>query len=214
MGLLSAEGVTMSEPDRFSLHHTKERPDISTNDLRLIARWLPTTGRVLDIGSGHGGFVELARTAGFFAVALDRNPDAAVEWRQRVLGVIADALMLPFTARAFDVVRAKDVIEHFPDPLHFVVTMRRVIRPGGLLVIHTPSVWSMFYPVANFWDEYTHIRPFTRLALERVATEAGLRVLYVKGYTAGRTALERVLTRIVEKVFPHAYLLIAQVPND
>jgi SAM-dependent methyltransferase len=207
------QGLIMNEPDRFSLHHTKERADISTNDLRLIARWVPSTGRVLDIGSGHGGFVELARKTGFEALALDRNPDAIVEWRKRVPGVIADALMLPFAARAFDVVRAKDVIEHFPDPLQFVVTMRRVIRPGGLLVIHTPSVWSMFYPVANFWDEYTHIRPFTRLALERVATEAGLEVLYLKGYTAGRTILERLLTSIVEKVFPHAYLLIARVPS-
>jgi SAM-dependent methyltransferase len=202
----------MAEPDRFSLHHRKERPDISANDLRLIARWLPAAGRILDIGSGHGGFVELAGAAGFFAVGLDRNPDVVVLWRERVSGVVADALMLPFVAGAFDVVRAKDVMEHFPDPLQFVATMRRVTRPGGLLVIHTPSVWSTLYPVANFWDEYTHIRPFTRLALERVAIEADLRVLCLKGYTAGRTPLERVLTNIVGRVLPHSYLLVAQVP--
>lgn len=52
---------------------------------------------------------------------------------------VADALMLPFRDESFDLAVSYDVIEHVTEPRRFVSEMARVLKPGGRLLIYTPS---------------------------------------------------------------------------
>jgi len=106
---------------------------------RLAARAV-----VLDIGSGDGyGTAELARVARW-AVGLDVDPAvvarAGLRYRQPGLGWVAGrAEALPFPDATFDLVCCFQVLEHLPDPTRFLNEARRVLAPGGRLLLTTPN---------------------------------------------------------------------------
>ena len=193
------------------LAHVHEHPEISDADLRLIRKLAPEARLVLDIGAGRGGFVSAARGRGLQAWALDLEPDAAHLWqRDGVPGALGDGARAPFADGSLDVVRLKELIEHVEDPLALIREAARLLRPGGLLIVHTPSPYSQLYPVGNFWDDYTHVRPFSRLGLRRLIEDGGLRLERIEGYVAGRNALERALGRLLAPVLPHTYRVLAR----
>ena len=106
-----------------------------------------------------------------------------------------------------------NILEHILDPRAFVREIYRVLEPGGLLLIRMPTQYSILYPVANFYDDYTHIRPLSRLGLRRLLQDAGLHPLSIQGYTAGRNWLERILARGLDLVFPRSWLALARKPQ-
>jgi SAM-dependent methyltransferase len=55
--------------------------------------------------------------------------------------VISSALQIPFAANTFDTVVSTEVLEHVPDPLQAMREMRRVLKPGGFLILSTPMYW-------------------------------------------------------------------------
>lgn len=118
--------------------------------------------KVLDVGCGRGEIIRHCAQLGADAFGIDYAP-VAVAMSQSVLGAgggktgvgQADAKNLPFPSNYFDRVLMFDVVEHlYPWELHqSFVDVRRVLKPNGLLVIHTaPNVW---------YDRYAY--PFVRL---------------------------------------------------
>lgn len=70
----------------------------------------------------------------------------------------------PWKDNTFDIVFSKSVIEHLENTEHFLEEIRRILRPGGLLLLMTPA-WRTQW--RNFWDDPTHVRPFTRRGLHK-----------------------------------------------
>jgi SAM-dependent methyltransferase len=210
---VSMSPTSAGHPDGW-FQHIREHAEVSHRDLRLIRAYAPSATTVLDVGAGRGAFIQEALRAGLSGLALDCNADAAAIWKRNgVPGVLADAIAAPFRDHIFDVVRAKEIIEHVPDALGFVSRLRQLIRPGGLFLVHVPSPYSQAYPVGNFWDDYTHVRPFSRLGLRRLLEDAGMTMEYLTGYTVGRSGLERLLALALTFVLPHTYLAVARVPR-
>ena len=122
--------------------------------------------QVLDLGCGRGELVcELAHR-GAFAVGVDYAEEALElaselastmepQIRERVKLLRSDAKVLPFGDDSFDAVLMVDVYEHL-HPYEIVATLseiKRTLRPGGLLVIHTgPNTWfyKYGYPLVRF----------------------------------------------------------------
>jgi len=193
------------------LVHLREHRDIVDTDLKLIGERTGRGARLLDIGAGRGVFVQAAKQRGLDAYALDLQVEASALWgKEGVRGVIGDGARTPFGATTFDVVRMKEVLEHIEDPLAFVREGKRLLRDGGLIVAHVPTPWSQFYPVANFWDDYTHVRPISRYGLQRLFDDAGLRIELIEGYMSGRNAPERLLGKVIGRVLPHMYRVVAR----
>lgn len=101
--------------------------------------------RVLDDGCGGGGmavsFAEEARSVVGIEPA-DRFRDAGIRLAEekgvRNLSFSrADGTALPFGARAFDLVLSHSVIEHVADPLTYLKEARRVLAPGGHMLLQT-----------------------------------------------------------------------------
>jgi len=193
------------------LHHIREHPEIGNRDLDLIEQLHGRGAAILDIGAGRGGFVQLATSRGLRAIALDVEPSAPVLWRRtQVTGVLADAFRPPFRDSSFDVARLKEIIEHVEDPRSLIRGIESLLRAGGHLIAHVPSPYSQLFPVGNFWDDYTHVRPFSRLGLRRLLEDSGMRVVSIDGYVAGRNVVERVLGVALGRVLPHTYRVVAQ----
>jgi len=103
--------------------------------------------RVLNLGCGTGGFNLAAEAAGasVWGVDLDAEAVAIAEARAghgRVTRAAAEAL--PFRGERFDVVYCVSTLEHVADARLTLREVARVLRPRGLLYLHTPSRWSCF----------------------------------------------------------------------
>ena len=121
--------------------------------------------RVLDVGCGRGEILRHCAQLGAFACGVDYAP-VAMQLAHRVVTALdpllghialgqANARQLPFASASFDRVLLFDVVEHLhPWELQAaLLEVRRVLKPEGLLVIHTaPNVW---------YDRYAY--PLVRL---------------------------------------------------
>jgi ubiquinone/menaquinone biosynthesis C-methylase UbiE len=144
-------------------------------------------------------------------LGLDSNPVAARICRAQGLPfVLGDVASLPFASGSLDVVRAKEIIEHLSDASTMLGEVHRVLRRDGLFLAHVPSQFSTIYPVGNFWDDYTHVRPLSRLGVRRLLEDGGFQLIFIRGYTAGRNAWERLAGRVLSLVLPHTWLAVAR----
>src|SRR5689334_15407657 len=94
----------------------REMPKRHAAKLALVRRYVPR-GRLLDVGSGEGFFLEQALAAGFDAIGCDASVRKKLPPGVRVLRGTFDAERgLPFEDASFDVVSSWAVIEHVRDP--------------------------------------------------------------------------------------------------
>jgi SAM-dependent methyltransferase len=112
---------------------------------RLLDRFPITGGRVLDVGCGPLGVLDLlAERAGptCTVVGLDREARFLVMAAESLGGahptpelVAGDATATGLPADSFDLVHERTVLNNVPDPGAVVAEMARVTRPGGYVVL-------------------------------------------------------------------------------
>jgi SAM-dependent methyltransferase len=164
-------------------------------DLRLPAR-----ARILDAGCGSGrNMVELARHGTVTGIELSETSVSLA--RERGMGeVIAGSVLeMPFEADSFDLAASLDVIEHLEDDLAALRELRRVVAPGGSLLVTVPAyqwLWSGHDEINH------HFRRYTRRSLQRAGEEAGwhqVRTTYFNSLLLPAAILLRVLDRFSRK---------------
>lgn len=125
------------------------------------ARWIDGALRVrfkgqrfslADIGCGRGFYFPLYAELGadFVGIEPDAGPfDIALARAQRIGGevVAAEATRLPLLDGAFDAVVMSEVLEHLADPAAALSEARRILAPGGLLLVTVPHANYPFW-----WD--------------------------------------------------------------
>jgi SAM-dependent methyltransferase len=164
-------------------------------DLRLPAR-----ARILDAGCGSGrNMVELARHGTVTGIELSQTSVSLA--RERGMGeVIAGSVLeMPFEADSFDLAASLDVIEHLQDDLAALRELRRVVAPGGSLLVTVPAyqwLWSGHDEINH------HFRRYTRRSLQRAGEQAGwhqVRTTYFNSLLLPAAILLRVLDRFSRK---------------
>src|SRR3984885_3307440 len=136
------------------------------DDLRLPAR-----ARILDAGCGSGRtMVGLARHGAVPGIELSSTSVSLA--RERGAGDVVEGsvLEMPFEADAFDLAASLDVIEHLEDDLQALRELRRVVAPGGSLLVTVPAyqwLWSGHDEINH------HHRRYTRRSLQRIGEQAG-----------------------------------------
>lgn len=139
----------------------------------LVARRLdlPLTGdRLLDIGC-YDGFL-LSHVSGTVKVGIDIEPAPAFPDIQYLQG---DFLNHDFGQMKFDRVFALDVLEHVKADGAFVKKVVRLLSPGGMAIVSTPSkAISVFPPFAQAWVDrkwdHSHRRGYTRQEIGGLAS--------------------------------------------
>ena len=136
--------------DQFNyaaLLHTFLDDDRFRRWVGVVERYHPVPGaRVLSSGCGLGGSLVAWHDAGArVAAGLEVDDDYVRMANLRVAplpGVAAlpyDGSRVPFADGAFDVVESLDVIEHVPDARAYLAEVRRVLAPGGVVLVVTPN---------------------------------------------------------------------------
>src|SRR3954452_16182594 len=114
---------------------------------RLLSRMLtecqlPSAGRLLDIGCGHG---VLLRTFSSLAPGWTlAGADLDDRHRETVLGIPGVDRFYAGPAEEigdqFDVITMQHVLEHVPEPVDLLSRLGRLLNPGGLLFIQVPNI--------------------------------------------------------------------------
>ncbi len=141
---------------------------------------VPARGELLEIGCGAGNFLVCAADRGFNVTGLEYSPYAAERARKNLNGrgrvLVGEVTALADQANAYDVCVLCDVIEHVRRPDEFVREILRLLRPGGVLLVVTPSLdsWSARV-LGSRWMEYKaeHLFYFTRATITRQLQQAG-----------------------------------------
>jgi SAM-dependent methyltransferase len=161
---------------------------------RAVRRYLRDDHLVLDAGAGTGrAFTHDYKDRARLVVGIDRDPGIG-ENALLDQAVRGDLSRLPFPDSTFHLVLAKYLFEHLDRPLAVLMEMRRVLRPGGHLVFHTPNRFH-YVPIAasltphrfHIWFNRrrgapdhpfeTYYRANDRRSLSRVARAAGFHPL-------------------------------------
>jgi SAM-dependent methyltransferase len=184
-------------------------PDRARRQARMLTEVLRDVAGpavVIDVGCGDGSAL---------AVAAGQNPAhrfAGVDWSASALGsaralgltVLRGGVAapgLPVADGAADVVIMSELIEHLVDPDGAVAEVRRVLRPGGSLLLSTPNLAAWYnrgllaFGIQPVFSEVSlrgvfgrpghvvagHLRLFTRRALTEFLTASGFRCVTVTG---------------------------------
>lgn len=143
-------------------------------------------GRLLDVGCGDGSFLHRMQQKGWQVAGVDFDPQAVAAARRRygLELVVGDLQSAQFGRESFDAVTLNHVIEHLFDPRETLQEVRRVLRPGGLLVVVTPNPESLGHRRHGaHWfglDPPRHLHLFPPATLRRVVEQAGFRIVTIE----------------------------------
>ncbi|MBV8430531.1 MAG: class I SAM-dependent methyltransferase [Solirubrobacterales bacterium] len=150
---------------RQSEHYDETRA-ASPCVLRVLRRALEGTPgrRLADVGGGTGNYAAALAGVGWEAVVIDRSPEMLARARAKGLATVeADAARLPFGDETFDAVTMISMLHHVEDRSRALAEARRVLRPGGRLVLKgftgedADSLWIMdYFPSSRPWMAATH----------------------------------------------------------
>lgn len=151
-------------------------------------RWVPPNVRVLDIGCGFGESLGYHRNRGCDAHGVEADANILRVAERHGLKV-RHGLFDPshYEPSSFDVVTLDQVVEHLTDPVAVLRGVRKVLKPGGMLVLSTPNArgWGarIFGQRWIHWHAPYHLQFFSKASLTRAATDAGLVVEQQKTVT-------------------------------
>ena len=143
--------------------------------------------RLLEIGCGSGDFLLRAGLRGFVVTGVEYSAHACARARAQLAGrgrvVQGEIGVLAAEHDAYDVCGLSDVIEHVRDPGAFLGEVFRLLKPGGVLLVATPSLdsWSARLLRAH-WMEFKaeHLYYYSRATITRQLTRTGFELVSVK----------------------------------
>jgi 2-polyprenyl-3-methyl-5-hydroxy-6-metoxy-1,4-benzoquinol methylase len=149
--------------------------------------------RVIDIGCGRGDAIEYLRTQGFDVSGIEPSTEMAAAARDKGLPVAQTTLQAFMSGchdpGAYDAVLLLCVLEHVPDPAATLADARRLLRPGGLVVIRVPNDFNALQLIArrtlhkpSWWiAPPDHVNYFSFDSLGRFLDRMGFDVAHAQG---------------------------------
>jgi SAM-dependent methyltransferase len=218
-------------------------PERARRQARMLAAVLaqrPGAQRIVDVGCGDGSATYLVSSlnARNTVIGVDWSATALARARARGLLVVQggiDAAGLPLPDGCADVVIMSELIEHLVDTDTAVDEVRRVLRPGGILLLSTPNLAAWFnrglvgLGIQPVFSEVSlrgiygrpghevvgHLRLFTRRALVEFLAARGFRCERVLGAPYHDVPrLLRPLDRLLSRWPSMASILLVQAGPD
>jgi SAM-dependent methyltransferase len=146
-------------------------PDIMQTPERILAILADAGARtVADIGCGSGALSRVLAAHGHTVTGIDPDADAVSRARESVPDARfeqATAEALPFADASLDAAVFLNALHHVPVPLmrQALAEVRRVLRPGGTLIVVEPLAEGSFFEVMRPVEDETAIRREALVAL-------------------------------------------------
>jgi SAM-dependent methyltransferase len=154
--------------------------DLVRNIQKKYASMFQPKEEVLDLGCGNGVFLELLRERSVRGVGVDSFPSCIEACRKKGLEA-RQAELLQFvetTDEKYDGIFCSHIVEHLTPQtvLKLFAHSRRILRPGGRIIIVTPNTRDIEVMTERFWLDITHVRPYPIPLLERMLEHEGFTI--------------------------------------
>jgi len=138
---------------------------------------------VLDFGCGPGDLIQFIQEVAPSAIGIDNSRRSVEIAKKRKIPNIylGDESNLG-NYGPFDIVYMQSVLEHVPNPIETLSQIKNHLKDNGIVIISVPT------PSSNFWDDPTHVRPFTPKSMEMLGDILEMKVQlnsYVFSYLLG-----------------------------
>lgn len=163
----------------------KGREITFAKQLKLINKYKPNKGKILDIGTAGGSFLYVAKKDGWDVHGVEPNKWMA-EWGKEHYGIPikpGDIFANKFPDKTFDVVTLWDVLEHVPDPTKTLNEINRILKPKGILVVNYPDIGSWIARILKRkWMLLLsiHLYYFTPKTIKSILNKNGFKTLKIK----------------------------------
>lgn len=150
---------------------------------RLVASLVLANNKsILDIGSGTGSFLEILNRRGWNGIGVEPNAKARkLAFEKKVE---AKATIQEITTTKFDVITMWHVLEHVEDLENQFLEIKRLLKPGGILIVAVPNYKSydaLYYQ--QFWAAYDvprHIWHFSKTSIKKIAQKFDFNLIQEK----------------------------------
>jgi SAM-dependent methyltransferase len=186
-------------------HHLRKRRAYVDGVIARFAAGAPEQRRALDIGCGDGTHLPWLRTHAGEVFASDYNITRLMRARrfeEARCVFMADVTNYPTNDDLFDVIFFNHVLEHIADDLTALREVRRILKPGGLLILGVPNEAEWFWQLAyrlepRFRRTSDHVQFYTAESIEAKCRDAGFMLRETKhiGYGPPHWTLDALVRR-------------------
>jgi len=172
--------------------------DLFGGDFGKIKTWL-------DVGCGHGEFIETVMTVSSGAIAIKgAEPNVKKQESARKRGLDISYFDLATHKEKYDIVSLLDVYSHLPDPVLFIKSLKNLLNPGGEILIETGDS-------ANF-SAKEQVRPYclpdhlsfaSESIVVNILERLNFEILSIKKYPYLHLDTKSIVKEIVKLVLPN-----------
>lgn len=170
-------------------YNASYKSSILVQTFKLIQKYQPIKGKVLDLGSFGGNLMKFAAEMGYEAEGVEVNKTMAEHCSKTLNMVVHNTKVQDFEGHdsEYDVITLIDVLEHLFEPKGVIEASAKLLKPGGVLVIKVPHYGPQHFKqnIANklglskrgIFHNFGHINLFSPKSLSRVLSDCGLEPL-------------------------------------
>ncbi|SDD48280.1 class I SAM-dependent methyltransferase [Niabella drilacis] len=139
-------------------------------------------GKLLDVGCGTGTFLSTMKSRGWEVAGLEPDADARAMAKTLYNLVVAPSHEIyQLEGEQFDAITLWHVLEHVHELHGYMEQLKRMLKPGGVLLIAVPNYTSRDADIyEQYWAAYDvprHLYHFSPDAMKVLTTQHGLRVI-------------------------------------
>lgn len=195
---------------------------------KLKANWISskyfeskTKGFAIDIGSGSGIFLGELQSLGFQVLGIEMDKQLALESQRKGVPTLNQKVTdesWPSEIKKADIVSLLNVVEHIANPLTFISSLARLLKPGAMIAMEVPRAESIstYVNLALPHDTYRHITPpehlhiFSDESLSQLIEKSGLSLTDIWNFGSDAvTLLDLILpknARCIDEVFESSFV--------
>lgn len=221
---LIVQGYSEGSDENF-VSQAKGRELTFAKSLRLIERY-SKKGRILDIGTAGGSFLQVAKNNGWEVYGIEPNKWLC-GWAKKHYGLDIKPGILSdykFEDEYFDVITLWDVLEHVPNPKSLLLEVNRILKKDGILVVNYPDIDSLVSKIMGrrwIFLLSVHLFYFTPKTIKKMLESVNFEVFLMRrhfqklalGYLVFRMhAYSKLLYRISSKLVKVSKTENVQIP--
>ncbi len=154
--------------------------------------------KILDYGCGPGDFLDVAQQKGLICHGVDSSACSVDMARARGFDVVlADSSNLPYEENYFDMIILQSVIEHIENPISALHDLVKHLADDGIIIISAPT------PSSTFWDDPTHVRPYTPksfMILGEILKLEVIKITYIFAFLMGLSIKSSLIYKLMNLI--------------